>query len=200
MSIGNIGPQARIYPSAMTTTRRATDSPMAASNSVQPGRAGDAASISHEGRIQSLLDTFMGGAGADGVITGDEIRSFRDQNLASVQKILRQTFRDLGIDSRGRTQIDVSPFGNVIVTGSMPEESRRELEMILQNNQEFRSAYAAASSAATALKAFEAASDFRTAYAEDPVVAAARYRWLFDADWDFDLFFERDRVGFEVVG
>ncbi|NLU42155.1 MAG: hypothetical protein GXX08_08115 [Firmicutes bacterium] len=200
MSVGNIGPQGRIYPSAVTATRCTPDSPMAASDGVQPGRDGDAASISHEGRIRSLLDTFMGGAGADGVITGDEVRSFRDQNLATVQEVLRQAFKDLSIESRGRTQIDVSPFGNVIVTGSLPEESRQKLQEALQSSHEFRSAYAAASSAATALKAFEAASDFHSAYADDPVTAVARYRWLFDTDWDFNLFFERDRVGFEVAG
>ncbi len=104
--------------------------------------------------------------------------------------------RDLGIDVKGRIQIDVGPSGYVIVRGNMSEENRQKLQEALQNNDEFRLAYSAASSAATLIRASEVFSDFRNAY---PVAAVGRYSWLFDRDWDFKLFYERDRVWHEVV-
>lgn len=200
MSISSIAGHGSVGPGAETQAQYWADTGTAKPGEARPDQARDAATISTEAKMISLMDSFMGGAGADGKITYEEIQNWQDANLGKAQQILRETVRDLGIDSKGRIQIDISPSGDLIVTGNMPKENRQRLQETLHNDREFRFAYGAASSAATILKAGEAASVFHKAYAEDPMAAVARFRWLFDKNWGFSLFFERDKVEFEVVG
>ena len=160
---------------------------------------GDSVSISSGALMANLLTDFMDGAGKDGVIILDEIRAFRDKEIALTQNILRDTLKDLNLKSVGRLQIDMDPRTNeVLVTGGT-EEQNNAIATALQQNDSFRNAWNAASGSSTFLAAAEASIPFQNAYSSDPEAAVAQYNWLFNKDWDFNMYFEDGKVDYSVT-
>ena len=124
---------------------------------------GDSVSISSGAVMANLLTNFMDGAGKDGVISLDEIRAFCDKEIALTQNILRDTLKDLNLESVGRLQVDMDPHTNkVLVTGGT-EEQNNAIATALQENDLFRNAWNAASGSSTLVAAAEASIPFQNA-------------------------------------
>lgn len=67
----------------------------------------DKVSVSNGALRANLLTNFVVGAGKDGVITLEEMRAFRDEQIEMAQSVLVDTLNDLNIKSNGRLQIDI---------------------------------------------------------------------------------------------
>jgi len=160
---------------------------------------GDNVSISSEAIRLNQLTSFMDGAGSDGVITLDEMRAFRDKKIELAQSILRDTLKDLNIESSGRLQIDIDPYNNEIIVTGNTDEKNNAIAAALQENNQFRNAYCATSGTSTLLAAAEASIPFQKAYSSNPEAAVAKYSWLFDKDWDFNMFFEDGKIDYSVT-
>jgi hypothetical protein len=160
---------------------------------------GDSVSISSEAIATNLWTNFMDGAAGDEVITLDEITAFRDKMIELAQNILRDTLNDLNIKSSERLKIDINPYNNEFIVTSATDEKNEAMAAVLQENDQFRNAYCAASGASTLLAAAEAAIPFRNAYNSDPKAAVAKYGWLFDKEWDFNMYFEDGRIDYSMT-
>ena len=159
--------------------------------------ADDRVSISPEAAKLWMQTSFMDGAGEDGVITMEEIKAFRDKQIKQVETILQDTLKDLGINSSDPLEIDIDPFNNIIITGGKDTENKA-LAAALQDNSEFINAYNGAGGASTLLSAAAAGESFRNAYSDNPTAAVARYGWLFDKEWDFNISYENGKVDYCV--
>jgi hypothetical protein len=160
----------------------------------------DCVSISSGAARMDLLSNFMDGAGNDGVITLDEMRAFRDKQIALVQNIVGDTLKTFNIKSSDQLQIDIDPHNNnnVVVTGST-DENNNAIAAALQEDDEFRNAFKAASGAATLVAAVEASMPFQEAYSSDPKAAVAQYSWLIGREWDFNMYFKDGNVDYSVI-
>lgn len=159
----------------------------------------DKVSISPEALRVNLLTSFMDGAGNDGVITLDEMRAFRDKKIGLVQSILGDTLNDLNIQSYGRLQIDIDHKNNTAIVSGDTDENNSAIAEALQENDQFRTAWNTASGTSTVIAAVEASKPFRDAYSSDPKAAVAQYSWLFDKDWDFNMYFEGSEIDYSVT-
>lgn len=194
MSIYPIGSYVN-FPANPTTSAKTASTGTTTSNT-----NGDSVSISSGAARMDLLSNFMDGAGSDGVITLDEIRAYRDKQMESVQNIVGDTLENLNIKSSGQLQIDIDPYNNnnVVVTGST-DENNKAIAAALQEDDQFRNAFNAASGTATLVAAAEASIPFQEAYSSDPKAAVAQYSWLIGRDWDFNLYFEDGKVDYSVT-
>lgn len=177
-------------------TRQRGD-PYATAGSAAVGE--DTVTFSDSARLLGRLSTFLDGAGEDGVITMEELRTFRDTKLGQVQDMLRDTMAELGIDQRAKFTVERDGWGRFSVQGRMAEKDKQALATALTANDTFQNAYAAADSTATILAAGEASLPFQEAYAADPQQAVRQFAWLFTASWNFSLSFENGAVDFDVT-
>jgi len=193
MSIGEIGSYVHFPVNRMSLLKTvSTDINTCKSDS-------DKVSISPEALRANLLTGFMDGAGDDGVITLDEIRAFRDKNIKLVQGILRDTLKDLNIQSYGRLQIDVDHINNTVIVSGDTDENNKAIAEALQANDQFRNAWNAASGTSSLIAAVDASKPFRDAYSYDPKAAVAQYSMLYDKDWNFIMCFEDGEIDYSMI-
>ena len=160
----------------------------------------DTVTISSAGGAMSIMDSFMGGAGKDGVITLDEMRAWRDENIRIVQDLLNRTIKEEGIDvGAEKCAIARDEHGIITVNGSLSAEDKTGLENALQNNRDFQNSYAAASQVSSLIQHIEDTEPFRKAYEKNPQTAVAMYGYLIGKKYDFDLFLENGEVSFTVA-
>ncbi len=159
---------------------------------------GDSVSISSKALITGLLSNFMDGAGADGVITLDEIKAFRDKEIGITQSQLQDTLIKLKIKPSGRLKIDIDSSNEVIVSGGSNEENSA-IAAALQKDNEFINAWHAASGTSSMLAAAKASIPFQNAYRSDSKSAVAQYSWLFNRDWTFNMYFENGKIDCSVT-
>ncbi len=181
------------YPQVNRTSNVNTSSAATAGRS-----AVDTVSFSPKALLTGLSAQFMGGAGADGVITLDEIRAFRDTAVGLTQTQLQNTVNNLNINASGRLNIDIDPYNKVIVSGGTAEENSA-LAAALQENDRFISAWNAASGTSSLLAAAEASVPFQNAYCLDQKRAVDQYSRLFNKDWHFKMYFEDGGIGYSVT-
>lgn len=159
---------------------------------------GDSVSISSKALMTGILTGFMDGAGADGVITLDEIRAFRDKEIELTQNQLQDTLNNLNIKPSGRLQIDIDPYNKVIVSGGTAEENSA-IASALQGNDQFINAWHASSGTSSMLAAAEASIPFQNACCSDQKSAVNQYSRLFNKDWQFNMYFEDGKIDYSVT-
>lgn len=121
------------------------------------------------------LDNFMDGAGRDGVITLDEIKTFYQKNLKKSEAILKDTLQSLGLPANASITMQSDSEGKIVVSSDMSAADNEKLEQALNKNHEFKSAFSAAASNRSFIEAIEEHLEFAKAYAKDPKAAVARY-------------------------
>ncbi len=160
------------------------------------GRNTDKVEISNQGKkMNKFTSSFMNGAGADGVITGAEMRAFRDEKLREATGHLNDILRNLNIDADSEFFVDYKPEGNRLeVEGNLKDSTKNKLEKTINDNNDFYTAYKAASATAQVIAAGEAHVEFAETYKQNPKAAVAEYSWLFEADWDFKANFSKGQL------
>lgn len=147
---------------------------------------------------QTLQETFLDGAGADGVVTADELKAFYQKHAGESKQILSETMASLGIPRSSKLSVTTNEYGKICVSGNISEEDRQRLEESLNDNPAFRHSYSAAASTATLLEAIKHHMEFAKAYEKSPKEAVARFSWLFDADWRCELNYDDGEMDFAV--
>lgn len=175
-----------------------TTSPKApSSGTVTESIESDKVTISQGAKLLNTVK-FSEDVNGDGVITLDEIGASLEENLKKVRDILKQTLSALNISSSGRFQVDIDPYNKVIVTGGTNEENSA-IAAVLQENDQFNNSWKHASNNAIMLAMAKPVSEFQKAYEADPKAAVTKYGWLFNKDWDFNMYFENDKIDYSVV-
>lgn len=135
----------------------------------------DSFEISEESRLLAEFNkTFLNGAGEDGVITMDEIKSAANHYKSESQKRLNGIMDQLGIGPGVSFSLSHNMQGKIAVNGDF--EGKDKLEEALNNDETFRNNFGAFSGAARLLAAAEAHEEFRKAYEADPIAAVEKYR------------------------
>ena len=181
MNINALGPYAQIY--SGLSARSKTSLPQEKSSTLPANTdrveiSPEAKTMSDTGGNQSLskmLDTFMDGAGEDGVITLEEIRAYGDEYRKKAEQVLNETLKELGISSDQKISIQTDAEGKVRVSGDLPESSLEKLEQALNDHPDFQQHYTKAASSASLVQAAEQYIEFAEAYDKDPQAAVARY-------------------------
>lgn len=109
------------------------------------------------------------------------------------------TLNGLNIQSYGRLQIDIDHKNNTAIVSGDTDENNSAIAEALQENDQFRTAWNTASGTSTVIAAAEASKPFRDAYSSDPKAAVAQYSWLFDKDWNFNMYFEGSEIDYSVT-
>lgn len=179
--------------------RSASGSPDFAAVLDQAGDATESSAGSEAGSVSTPLRTrmassFLDGAGADGVITMDELCAFRDRNTAKATQLLKETLKELGLPPSTRLTVERNEFAHISVAGDLSAQDRQRVEDALNDNAEFDQAYAAASSTSTLIDTAKYSMAFAKAYEKDPKAAVEEYQWLFGAKWR-SVFTYEDGIG-----
>lgn len=153
-------------------------------------RKADSVSLSKGALLKASQEKFLDGAAKDGVITLEELRSFRDKKLLEAGSALTNTLTRLGIPRNATLGISVNPDNSVTVTGSLGAADKQKLEGALAADKDFIQAYNAASGTASVITAAEASADFTGMYAQNAKEAVARYSSLFDRKWEQKMTFQ----------
>ena len=153
----------------------------------RPSLKGDRVTLSDEGKnlqaqtssetnlLADLGSRFMGGAGADGVITVGEIEAFAQSNVEESDRSFSQIMNQLGIPENTRIEVTTDTEGTIKVSSDLSDADNERLEKALNASEEFGPAFRAASASKGLLRAIERHEAFSEAYAGDPEAAVARY-------------------------
>jgi hypothetical protein len=155
----------------------------------------DSVSISRGGLFRVMSESFLGGAGKDGVITMEELQSFREAKLQEADTILTKTLASLDISRDTSFDISLASDNSVTVSGNLGVADRDKLQNALSADADFVQSYNAASGVSSVIAAAEASENFTEMYAENAKEAVARYSWLFGKTWDQELTFRNGVTG-----
>ncbi|MGD9160711.1 MAG: hypothetical protein PVG39_20000 [Desulfobacteraceae bacterium] len=128
----------------------------------------------------------------------EDIRCFRDKNIEQAQSIIRETLNSLNISDYEKLQVNIDGYGSVIVTGDTDEINKTIAEALQKDNQ-FLNTWNDCSVSSSFLAAREAAIPYHEAYKFDSKAAVEQYSWLFDKEWDFNMYFEDGKLGYSVT-
>lgn len=147
--------------------------------------------------IDNLMDSFMGGAGKDGMISLDEMEAFFQENVGKTDALLRETLQSLGISEHTDITIEKDREGRIRVSSDLPDEQNKKLERTLNEDKDFHQAFSAATATKGVLRAAENHSAFAEAYRNDPVGAVGKYWPSMMETGDYILRFSNGSSGFE---
>ena len=147
--------------------------------------------------IDNLMDSFMGGAGKDGMISLDEMEAFFQENAGKTDALLRETLQSLGISEHTDITIEKDREGRIRVSSDLPDEQNQKLEQALNEDKDFNQAFSAATATKGVLRAAENHSAFAEAYRNDPVGAVEKYWPSMMETGDYILRFSNGSSGFE---
>ena len=140
-----------------------------------------------QGSFKAMLGSFLDGAGKEGTITMDEMRSFRDSNLQNAGSILSNTLARLGISRDTSLDISLASDNSVAVSGKLSASDRANLQNALSANADFVQSYNAASGVSSTIAAGEVSAKFTAMYAQNAQAAVAKYSGVFDKKWENTL-------------
>lgn len=146
-----------------------------------------------------LMSSFLDGAGADGVITMEELVAFRDKHAGIAKDILNGYVAKLGIPASSKFSVTTDGEGKARVSGDLSTEDRQRLEDALNSNSTFINSYQAMASTATTIEACKWHQKFAEAYAQNQKQAVSRFSWLFGADWTCSLNYQNGVSNIDVT-
>jgi len=160
--------------------------------------AAESVTISRGRHLGDMMASFLAGAGKDGVITMDELQSFRDARLQEAGQRLMQALAALGISPDAPLGVSVAADGTVTVKGKLSAPDRERVRKALSADKDFLLSFNAASGVASLMGAAEVSEKFTGMYAQNAKEAVAAYSSLFGRQRHFELTFQNGQTGFKV--
>ncbi|MCG8634022.1 MAG: hypothetical protein MI863_09350 [Desulfobacterales bacterium] len=147
--------------------------------------------------VAGLIDSFMGGAGRDGMISLDEMEAFFQENAAETDALLKEMLQSLGISENTDITLEKDREGRIRVSSGLSEARNEQLEQALNGNKEFYQAFSAASATKGVIRAAEKHVLFAEAYQNDPEAAVQKYWSSMMESGDYILRFSNGSSDFE---
>lgn len=108
-----------------------------------------------------------------------EITSLQQTTQSSVVERLQSLFKENGIDTSEKVQLEVASDGKVTVANDHPQ--KEQIEERINSDESLRNDFVKMTALNSLVGAAKEASAFESAYAEDPSSAVAQYSYLFSA-------------------